>query len=136
MAHSSIDASPIPTVTASGDKLIVFTPGKGIECRIEADIIRNKFGMYSVSPIFESKEYPGWLTMQFSVDRNLEEILTTDVLLPEFEKDNREYGSARMFSHLAIAYEGGVHVVAVRSALSPSQWYFNRLAPEFADNNL
>lgn len=129
MTPTTVKTLPMIATSASGDKLIVFTPGEGIERRTEADIVRNEFGMYGLGCVEKSENYPGWLTFSFSVDRLGEEVLVVDVLMSDLEAQNPRVGKGRMFSRLAIAYNGGAHVIAVQSKYS-KQWYYNTSASE------
>lgn len=119
--------SPELCETASGDKIILFTPGAGTEVRFEADVIKNEFGLYGLGANVPSEKYPNWVEVNMSVDQDFVKALKFKILIPS-HLTQYVNGGARSFSHFAIAYEGGAHVLAAKLEIV-KQWYYNIDSP-------
>lgn len=113
---------PMMIETASGDGLIIFTPGEGVESRDKCDVIVNGFGLYSYRPC--ECPHEGWVGASVTVHQHDGRAALT--FTGYFPKELECYlGEPVAFTHFALSFRGGKVYIAAAKLRSVGWWYPN-----------
>jgi hypothetical protein len=115
---------PMTAESPDGNKLIIFTPGKGIEARDECDVIVNDFGAYGLGNV--DCPYKGWTGISISVTQGTDEALVFTTYIQDSFADLFDSHLGRTFSHFALSFKDGAVRIAAGKLREVGWWYLNR----------